>query len=155
MFPGDYWPRKLKETLLSVSPGLPNVVTMMCGACSNENAYKTAFITYMKHQRGDKDFTDSEKTSSVINQPPGAPNLSILSFHGAFHGRTIGTLATTHSKPIQKLDIPSFDWPIAHFPRYKYPLEEHEKENAQEDDKCLAEIEDLIQKNMESKLLYK
>lgn len=147
IFPGEYWPNKLKNVLLSISPGLPNVMTMMCGSCSNENAYKLLFMTYMKHERGeDVDFTDIENKSCMINQPPGAPNLSLLSFHGAFHGRTMGTLATTHSKPIQKVDIPSFDWPIAHFPSYKYPLEENERENKEEDEKCLAEVEYLIEK---------
>lgn len=55
-----------------------------------------------------------------FNLGPGCPDLSILSFKGAFHGRTFGALSTTHSKPIHKLDIPTFDWPIANFPRYKY-----------------------------------
>lgn len=51
-----------------------------------------------------------------------------------------GALSCTHSKPIHKLDIPSFDWPIAPFPRYKYPLEANERENKQEDEKCLARV---------------
>lgn len=80
----------------------------------------------------------------MINQAPGAPQLSILSFLGAFHGRTLGTLSTTHSKYIHKIDIPSFDWPIAPFPQYKYPLEENVRENKAEDEKCLAVVEDLI-----------
>ncbi|VEN49942.1 unnamed protein product, partial [Callosobruchus maculatus] len=83
VFPGHYWPAKLKEVLLSVSPGLPHVMTMMCGSCSNENAYKAIFIAYRKHQRGEKvDFTELEMTSCMVNKPPGAPNLSLLSFHG-------------------------------------------------------------------------
>lgn len=82
----------------------------------------------------------------MINQAPGAPKLSIMSFHGAFHGRTMGTLSTTHSKYIHKIDIPSFDWPIAPFPKYKYPLEENVRENAQEDARCLAEVENQFEK---------
>ncbi|KAJ8959961.1 hypothetical protein NQ318_009394 [Aromia moschata] len=145
VFPGDYWPGKLKSVLLSVSPNLPNVMTMMCGSCSNENAYKALFITYRKHQRGENiDFTEEEKASCMVNKAPGAPHLSLLSFHGAFHGRTMATLATTHSKAIHKLDVPSLDWPIAHFPQYKYPLEENTRDNKAEDAKCLAEVEDLI-----------
>ncbi|KAG5899124.1 hypothetical protein JTB14_021624 [Gonioctena quinquepunctata] len=146
-FPSEHWPNKLKEVLLSVSPGLPNVMTMMCGSCSNENAYKCMFITYQKHHRGeDVDFSELEMDSCMVNQPPGTPNLSLLSFHGGFHGRTIGTLSTTHSKAIHKLDIPGFDWPTASFPKYKYPLEENVKENKAEDEKCLAEVEELIEK---------
>ncbi|XP_050507253.1 4-aminobutyrate aminotransferase [Diabrotica virgifera virgifera] len=146
-FPTEYWPKKLKEVLMSVSPGLPNVMTMMCGSCSNENAYKCLFMAYRKHQRGeDVDFSELEKSSCMVNQPPGAPNLSLLSFHGGFHGRTIGTLSTTHSKAIHKLDIPAFDWPVAPFPKYKYPLEQNERENRLEDEKCLAAVEELIEK---------
>lgn len=59
---------------------------------------------------------------------------------GAFHGRTLGSLSTTHSKYIHKMDIPAFDWPIAPFPRYKYPLEANERENKQEDERCLARV---------------
>jgi 4-aminobutyrate aminotransferase/(S)-3-amino-2-methylpropionate transaminase len=80
----------------------------------------------------------------MINQPPGSPHLSVLSFHGGFHGRTIGALSTTHSKYIHKIDVPALDWPIAPFPRYKYPLEDNVCENQAEDKKCLAAVEDLI-----------
>lgn len=45
----------------------------------------------------------------------------------------MGCLATTHSKAIHKIDIPSFDWPIAPFPRLKYPLEEFVTDNQQEE----------------------
>ncbi|KAL3268247.1 hypothetical protein HHI36_007371 [Cryptolaemus montrouzieri] len=147
VFPGDYWPSKLKDVLLAVSPGLPQITTMMCGSCSNENAYKNIFIWYQKKARGgDVRFTEEEQQSCMINLPPGSPKLSLLSFHGGFHGRTFGALSTTHSKAIHKLDVPAFDWPVAHFPRYKYPLEENKKENKAEDDKCLAEVEDLFEK---------
>jgi 4-aminobutyrate aminotransferase / (S)-3-amino-2-methylpropionate transaminase len=65
---------------------------------------------------------------------------------GAFHGRTLGTLSTTHSKAIHKVDIPAFDWPIASFPRYKYPLEDNVAENEAEDRRCLAEVDELFDK---------
>jgi len=146
VFPGRDWADKLQNVLLKVAPpGFKKVTTMMCGSCSNENAYKMMFIWYMKKLRGGKlDFSEEEMNSCMINLPPGAPKLSILSFHGGFHGRTLGVLSTTHSKAIHKLDIPAFDWPIASFPQYKYPLEEHVAENKKEDDRCLAEVEDLI-----------
>jgi 4-aminobutyrate aminotransferase/(S)-3-amino-2-methylpropionate transaminase len=130
---------------------------MMCGSCSNENAFKAIFIWYANKHRAGKDFTDEELKSSMFNKSPGSPNVSIMSFEGAFHGRTFGNikykdlyilififllaaLSCTHSKPIHKLDIPSFDWPIAPFPRYKYPLEENDRENKKEDEKCLARV---------------
>ncbi|XP_077292319.1 4-aminobutyrate aminotransferase [Arctopsyche grandis] len=146
VFPGADWPSKLQQILLKVAPkGLSNLTTMMCGSCSNENAFKNMFIWYRRTQRGENvQFSKEEMESCMINQAPGSPALSILSFKGAFHGRTLGVLSTTHSKAIHKLDIPAFDWPIARFPQYKYPLEENVRENAEEDAKCLAEVEDLI-----------
>lgn len=146
VFPGEDWPAKLQNVLMSVAPtGLDHVTTMMCGSCSNENAFKNIFIWYQSQIRGKVPFSEKEIASSMVNQTPGAPKLSILSFHGAFHGRTLGCLSTTHSKYIHKIDIPSFDWPIASFPKYRYPLEENVRENAQEDARCLAEVEGLIE----------
>jgi 4-aminobutyrate aminotransferase/(S)-3-amino-2-methylpropionate transaminase len=36
------------------------------------------------------------------------------------------------------------DWPRGPFPEYLYPLEDHRRENEQEDIRCLEEIEDII-----------
>ena len=81
---------------------------MMCGSCSNENAFKNIFIWYCQNRRGmNVEFTEDEKNSCMINMAPGAPKLSMLSFKGAFHGRTMGVLSTTHSKYIHKIDVPS------------------------------------------------
>lgn len=55
-----------------------------------------------------------------------------------------GCLSVTNSKPIYKLDVPMMDWPRGPFPQYLYPLEEHVKQNKQEDQKCLEEIEDTV-----------
>lgn len=148
VFPGADWLDKLENVLMPVAPkGLPCITTMMCGSCSNENAFKNMFLWYRRNQRGENvEFTEAEKQSCMINQAPGSPNLSILSFMGGFHGRTIGSLSTTHSKYIHKIDVPALDWPIAPFPKYKYPLEENVNENKQEDARCLAEVESLIEK---------
>ncbi len=78
------------------------------------------------------------------NHSPGSSSLSIMSFKSAFHGRLFGSLSTTRSKPIHKLDIPAFDWPQATFPQLKYPLEEHAEENAAAEKAALEEVEDLI-----------
>lgn len=72
--------------------------------------------------------------SKTVNSAPPANHL-LFCFWGV-----LGCLATTHSKAIHKIDIPSFDWPIAPFPRLKYPLEEFVKENQQEEARCLEEV---------------
>lgn len=44
-FPGEDWPKRLQSGLMAVAPkGLDCVTTMMCGSCSNENAFKNIFI---------------------------------------------------------------------------------------------------------------
>uniref|UniRef100_A0A8C1VP67 4-aminobutyrate aminotransferase, mitochondrial n=1 Tax=Cyprinus carpio TaxID=7962 RepID=A0A8C1VP67_CYPCA len=147
ILPPENFPEKLFESLLSIAPsGMNRVQTMACGSCSNENAFKSMFIWYRNKERGYASPSEQEVGTCMINQSPGCPDLSILSFMGAFHGRTMGCLATTHSKAIHKLDIPSFDWPIAPFPKLQYPLEGFVRENAQEEARCLEEVEDLIVK---------
>ncbi|KAF2722133.1 4-aminobutyrate aminotransferase [Polychaeton citri CBS 116435] len=146
-FPQHDWAHILKTGILSVAPpGMDQVFTAQAGSDANELAYKAAFMWKRRQERGgpDVEFTEEEITSSMNNQSPGSPNMSILSFKTAFHGRLFGSLSTTRSKPIHKLDIPSFDWPQASFPSLKYPLEQHAEENAREEQRCLNEVEDLL-----------
>jgi len=147
-FPSEDWVLKIRDTLMSVAPpGMSQVFPMMCGTCSNENGIKMIFMRYMhKRRHGRVDFTQEELGSVLNNEAPGSPNLSILSFKGCFHGRTIGLLSCSHSRPIQGVDIPTLSWPKADFPKYKYPLHEHLRENVQEDERCLAQVEELIEK---------
>ncbi|KUI60114.1 4-aminobutyrate aminotransferase [Cytospora mali] len=147
-FPPNDWAEVLRSGILKVAPkGLDQVFTAMAGSDANETAYKAAFMWKRQQQRGGHhvEFTEEELTSSMNNQSPGASELSILSFRTAFHGRLFGSLSTTRSKPIHKLDIPAFDWPQATFPLLKYPLEEHVEENRKAEQDSLAEVEHLIQ----------
>ncbi len=142
--PAD-WVERIEKTLLSVAPkGLNQVTTMMCGSCSNENAYKQAMMFYQARKRGFQPPTEEELTSCLENAEPGTPNLSVMSFRGAFHGRLFGCLSTTRSKWVHKLDIPAFDWPAAPFPALKYPLADHVAENTAEEDRCLAEVDKIF-----------
>ncbi len=146
-FPQHDWASILETGILKVAPkGLNQVFTAMAGSDANETAYKAAFMWRRRMERGgaDVDFTAEEISSAMNNQAPGAPQLSILSFRSAFHGRLFGSLSTTRSKPIHKLDIPAFDWPQASFPHLKYPLDQHAEENAKEEQRCLEETERII-----------
>lgn len=67
-------------------------------------------MTYRDKQRklesgttGPVDFTAEELASCMENQSPGSPDLSILSFKSAFHGRLFGSLSATRSKAIHKV----------------------------------------------------
>ena len=146
-FPQHDWAEILRTGILKLAPkGLNQVFTAMAGSDANELAYKAAFMWKRRQERGgpDVDFSAEEMSSAMNNKSPGSPSMSILSFTSAFHGRLFGSLSTTRSKPVHKLDIPAFDWPQASFPHLKYPLVEHASENAAEEARCLAETEDLI-----------
>jgi len=146
-FPSHDWASVLETGVLKVAPkGLNQVFTAMAGSDANETAYKAAFMYRRQQERGgaNVEFSAEELSSSMVNQAPGAPELSILSFKTAFHGRLFGSLSTTRSKPIHKLDIPAFNWPQATFPLLKYPLEDHVEENARIEQEALADVERLI-----------
>ena len=63
---------------------------------------------------------------------------------GGFHGRTFGALALSHYRYITKVDLPSLPWPIAPYPHYLYPLNQYEKENKQEDVRCLEQVNLIV-----------
>ncbi|KAL5018148.1 hypothetical protein ScPMuIL_003870 [Solemya velum] len=145
-FPPKDWARRLQSALLSVAPpGLSQVQTMACGTCSVEHGQKALFMNYQRRMRNYEPPTDTDLTSSVMNEAPGSPPLAILSFKGAFHGRTMGALGCSHTRWHHKLDFPAPDWPIASFPALKYPLEDFVRENRAEEDRCLAEVRDKIE----------
>ncbi|XP_071965470.1 4-aminobutyrate aminotransferase, mitochondrial-like [Antedon mediterranea] len=136
---------KLEEIMMPIAPkGLDYVQTMMCGSCSNENAVKQVFLWYRRTKRGGAEVTQEEMDTCMVNEAPGSPQYTFMSFNGSFHGRTVGCLSLTHSKMIHKLDVPAMDWPMAPFPSLKYPLDMHTAENRAEEDRCLAEVQRLI-----------
>ncbi|KAL2753608.1 hypothetical protein ACRALDRAFT_2110308 [Sodiomyces alcalophilus JCM 7366] len=148
-FPAYDWAATLRTGILKAAPpGLSQVFTAMTGSDANETAYKAAFMYRRQRERGGPQaaFTEEELSTAMSNTMPGSANdLSILSFKAAFHGRLFGSLSTTRSKPIHKLDIPAFDWPQATFPQLKYPLEDHVAENEAAERASLEEVEHLIQ----------
>jgi len=152
LLPPKEWPQIVQEAFMSIAPkGMTKVQTMLCGSSANENAFKAAFFAFREAERAKAGvkrmaFTDLEHQSCMNNQAPGCANhLSIMSFHGGFHGRTLAALTCTHSKAIHKLDVPAFDWPVADFPKLKYPLDKHEEENAKEEKRCLEHVRHLFE----------
>ncbi|KAJ1922429.1 4-aminobutyrate transaminase [Tieghemiomyces parasiticus] len=150
VFPPMDWTHTLRESFMRVAPaGLDQVFTTMCGSCANELAYKAAFMHHQAKHRGPnfKMAGSKEASTCMHNQPPGSPHLAILSFRKAFHGRMLGSLSTTRSKAIHKLDVPAFPWPEAPFPQLRYPLEDYAAENAQEEQRCLEATEAVIRES--------
>lgn len=169
-FPSTEWAEIIETGLLKIAPkGLDQLTTMQCGSSANEGAMKAAFLAYAARRRGDNDFTEEELVSVMNNAVPGAPQLSILSLTGGFHGRMLGSLSTTRSKAIHKvrssfaslsllplqrdrlmgvfppqLDVPAFDWPAVAFPELKYPLEQNAAANKAAEEASLKAVEGTI-----------
>ncbi|CAM9023479.1 unnamed protein product [Wickerhamomyces anomalus] len=143
-FPGKDLEGIIKNVLKVAPEGQDQVWNGLSGADANELAFKAAFMWYQQQKRGNADFTTEENESTMENQAPGSPDLAVLSFKRAFHGRLFASASVTASKPVHKLDLPSFKWPKAEFPSYQYPLEDHVEENKAEDARTLAIVENLI-----------
>lgn len=145
-FPGADFEQMQRDLLKHAPKGQTHVWNGLSGADANELAFKAVFFNYQSKKRGfDKPFTKEEEVSCMENMAPGNPEIAILSFKKAFHGRLFASGSVTRSKPVHKMDMPSFAWPTAEFPAYKYPLEENEEANMAEDARCLAIVEDRLQ----------
>ncbi|KAF9142306.1 4-aminobutyrate transaminase [Mortierella sp. GBA39] len=145
--PHSTWAKTLEESFMSVAPkGLTQVFTAMCGSCSNETAYKAAFMYHQRNKRGfNSEISNEDLSTCMKNSEPGSPDLAIMSFEGGFHGRLFGSLSSTHTKALHKVDIPAFkNWVASPFPNLKYPLDKHQAENDKEEARCLAIAEEKM-----------
>lgn len=145
-FAGADFEQIQKDLLKHAPKGQTLVWNGLSGADANELAFKAVFFNYQSKKRGfNAPFTKEEEESCMLNQAPGNPEIAILSFKRAFHGRLFASGSVTRSKPVHKMDMPSFQWPTAEFPAYKYPLEANAEYNNQEDARCLAIVEERFQ----------
>src|SRR5437016_5208886 len=113
---------RLKAELNRIAPaGTPRHFVVNTGAEAVENAIKSVLLNrVMASKDGDGGF--------------------IVSFEGAFHGRTLGCLAVTHRKTA-RLGFPTFDWP-----HILFPVEEADspKETARREERSLKQLWDLL-----------
>jgi 4-aminobutyrate aminotransferase / (S)-3-amino-2-methylpropionate transaminase len=97
---------RLKEALRRIAPrGTPRFFVVNTGAEAVENAIKAVLLNRVKT-------SPPEPGSESGGERQG---FFIVSFEGAFHGRTLGSLAATHRKKA-RLGFPTFDWPHVLFP---------------------------------------
>jgi 4-aminobutyrate aminotransferase-like enzyme len=112
---------RLKAELNRIAPaGTPRHFVVNTGGEAVENAIKAALLNrVMTSDEGDGGF--------------------IVSFEGAFHGRTLGSLAVTHRKKA-RLGFPTFDWP-----HISFPVEDASaRETARREDRSLKQLWDLL-----------
>ena len=112
---------RLKARLDGVAPtGTPRHFVVNTGAEAVENAIKAVLLNRV--------LAAGEARGGFI-----------VSFEGAFHGRTLGSLAATHRKKA-RLGFPTFDWPHVSFPA----LDGSAKETARREERSLKQLWDLI-----------
>jgi len=113
---------RLKAELNRIAPvGAPRHFVVNTGAEAVENAIKAVLM------------------NRVMSSPDGDGGF-IVSFDGAFHGRTLGALAVTHRKKA-RLGFPTFDWPHITFPADD---PRSPKETARREDRSLKQLWDLL-----------
>ncbi len=113
---------RLKAELNRIAPaGTPRHFIVNTGAEAVENAIKAVLLSRV--------ITSGDSDGGFI-----------VSFEGAFHGRTLGSLAVTHRKKA-RLGFPTFDWP--HIP---FPVEEARspKETRRREERSLKQLWDLL-----------
>ena len=111
----------LKSALNRIAPaGTPRHFVVNTGAEAVENAIKSVLLNRVK--------TSGESDGGFV-----------ISFEGAFHGRTLGSLAVTHRKRA-RLGFPTFDWPQVSFP----VLDGSAKQTARREERSLKQVWDLL-----------
>jgi 4-aminobutyrate aminotransferase-like enzyme len=113
---------RLKAELNRIAPaGTPRHFIVNTGAEAVENAIKSVLLNRV--------MTSDDREGGFI-----------VSFEGAFHGRTLGALAVTHRKKA-RLGFPTFDWP-----HIAFPVEESgsPKETARREERSLKQLWDLL-----------
>ncbi len=143
--PPPEWVELVDGPLMRCAPkGHDRVMTVTTGAEAVENALKAAFAWKMRRLRGGRTWSPDELAAVMKNRQPGVNDLKVISFEGAFHGRTLGALSATRSKAIHKLDFPAFDWPVVPFPANRFPLDAHVEENRALEARVLEQIEEVL-----------
>ena len=100
---------KVKAALGRIAPaGTPRYVMVNTGAEAVENAIKAVLLNRVKMSPADP---GQAETNAIADKQ----GFFIIPFEGAFHGRTLGSLAATHKRKA-RLGFPTFDWPHALFP---------------------------------------
>ena len=112
---------RLKAELNRIAPaGTPRHFVVNTGAEAVENAIKSVLLNRVKSGESEGGF--------------------IVSFEGAFHGRTLGSLAVTQRKKA-RVGFPTFDWPHISFP---FEEESAPKATARREERSLKQLWDLL-----------
>jgi len=116
------------------------ILTNNSGTSANELAAKISMQKYFKESE-----KDALKTLP-LSETRKLSNLSILTF-SHLKSESKDALRVTRANADHAIGFSHFNWPIAPFPRLKYPLKENEKANSEEEAKCLEQTERVLKLN--------
>ncbi len=143
--PPAEWVGIVEGALSRVAPrGLPNLMTVTTGSEAVENAIKTAFVRLARRRRNGAAPSPEDLALTMLNRQPHTNDMKVISFEGAFHGRSLGSLSATRSKAIHKLDFPAFEWPVVAFPANRFPLDENAAYNREAEARSLDQVTALL-----------
>lgn len=116
------------------------ILTNNSGTSANELAAKISM---------QKRFSENEK-EALRNLPlteiRKLSNLSVLSF-SHLQSESKDALSVKRANADHAIGFAHFNWPVAPFPRLRYPLKENEKANLEEEAKCLEQTERVLKLN--------
>ncbi|HEY4118129.1 MAG TPA: aminotransferase class III-fold pyridoxal phosphate-dependent enzyme [Byssovorax sp.] len=139
--PPAEWVDLVERVFARIAPkGLDKLFTVTTGSEAVENAIKAAFVAFAERRRAGAAPSADDLDACMRNDQRDANAMKVLSFEHGFHGRSLGALSATRSKPIHKLDFPAFDWPAVPFPEARWPLAAHAKENAEAEARSLDAV---------------
>lgn len=142
IMPPVEYPKMLMELMNKVSPkNLHEVLlTNNSASAANDAAIKIAMANKLYELKGNDNLSKQEILESFANR-----KLSVLGFEGGYHGNYLTTLSASseNSKGIYT-GLSNNNWPIAPFPKIKYPYSEHYDYNVREEKRCIEETLNII-----------
>lgn len=147
VLPPTEYPKLLHELIEKIGPdGLGEVyLSCGCGSSANVNALKLAFLKKFFDLKGTDKITEEEEKTILEGREPGAPKFSVIGFEGGYHGKLMDLLSLDRVNNFNF--IPKHNWPVAPFPKLKFPYEENLEANRAEETRCVEETAKLIKQH--------
>jgi 4-aminobutyrate aminotransferase/(S)-3-amino-2-methylpropionate transaminase len=153
MLPAKEYPQLLSSLMKRLSTEHLKDVYFTCGCftSANDTAIKIAYLNKFYEVKGNDSVTPQEEKSVFSGSLPGAPEFAVIGFEGGAHGVSLTTMSSSSCEHINLNKVVRFNWPIAPFPKVKYPYEEYEVENKKEEERCIAQVEEIIKETQKVK----
>jgi 4-aminobutyrate aminotransferase/(S)-3-amino-2-methylpropionate transaminase len=151
--PPQEYPKLVSKIMNRISPPGLNEVYFTCGCytSANENSLKLAYLHKFYELKGTDKITPEEEKSVFSGNSPGAPDFAVIGLEGGHHGTSLSTMSASTCEHLGHDNFVRFNWPIAPFPNIKYPYEEHEQDNREEEQRCIAQTEQIIKETLRDK----